>query len=372
MKVCWRSLKQAKNSYAALYAACELDGFILEETDRPRRDVTLYSLNSVTAPRLFEEIRGAECITVAGGPYPSACWKEVSQYADFVVVGEGEETLPRLLAHIDSGGTSPIPGVATEEGYIPARRSVILDAYPPFTRVCGTIEITRGCPNRCTYCQTPRLSGGWMRHRSIDSIRAAASRYHDIRFVTPNALAYGSDGRNIRLDRVERLLSSLEGNIYFGTFPGEVRPEHITEESLDIVSRYSAASRIHFGAQSGSDRVLARLRRGHTTDDVLSALDLCREFGITPVVDFILGFPFETPEDQKMTLSLIRETVRQGRAHIHRFLPLPGTPLQDAPAGRVIPEVERALGRLAQKGHITGSIIPAEVKFSMHDRDSDT
>lgn len=370
MRVFWRSLKQAKNSYAALYAACEREGYTMEETSRPSREVTVYSLTSITAPRLREELAEADCLTIAGGPHPSACWQEVAGYADFVVVGEGEETLPRLLAHIEDGGTGPIPGVATREGFIPAGRSVILDAYPPFTSVRGMIEITRGCPHRCAYCQTPRLFGGWMRHRSIDTIRAAASAYRDIRFVTPNALAYGSDGRTIRLDRVERLLSSLEGRIFFGTFPGEVRPEHITRESLEVICRYTAGTRLHFGAQSGSDRILSRLRRGHTVEDVRSALDGCREFGLTPVVDFILGFPFETAEDQRETLGLVRETVRNGHAHIHRFFPLPRTPLQGAPPAPVIPEVERVIGRLAQRGLVSGSLIPPEIKFCRQDPDS--
>jgi len=370
MRVFWRSLKQAKNSYAALYAACEREGYIMEETSRPSREVTAYSLTSITAPRLREEMAGADCITIAGGPHPSACWQEVAEYTDFVVVGEGEETLPRLLAHIEDGGTGPIPGVATREGFIPAGRSVILDAYPPFSSIRGMIEITRGCPHRCAYCQTPRLCGGWMRHRSIDTIRTAASAYRDIRFVTPNALAYGSDGRTIRLDRVERLLSSLEGRIFFGTFPGEVRPEHISRESVEVICRYTAGTRLHFGAQSGSDRILSRLRRGHTVEDVRCALDCCREYGLTPVVDFILGFPFETPEDQQETLGLVRETVRDGHARLHRFFPLPGTPLRDASPGPVTPGVERVIGRLAQQGVVSGSLIPPEIKFCRQDPDS--
>jgi Fe-S oxidoreductase len=167
-----------------------------------------------------------------------------------------------------------------------------------------------------------------MRHRSIDAIATWARRYRDIRLVSPNALAYGSDGRSPRLDKVERLLRALKGNVFFGTFPSEVRPEFITEQSLDLVTTYCANTRLAFGAQSGSDRVLSALHRGHTVQDVEQAIDRCIE-RLTPVVDFILGLPMEEAEDQERTLHLIREIVRNGQVRVHRFLPLPGTPLRD-------------------------------------------
>ncbi|WP_243669207.1 TIGR04013 family B12-binding domain/radical SAM domain-containing protein [Methanoculleus chikugoensis] len=231
-------------------------------------------------------------------------------------------------------GRDPPPGVATAAGYTPARHTVLLDGYPPFSQIKGFVEITRGCPFSCGYCQTPRLFGRCMRHRSIDEIARYASRYRDIRFVTPpNAFAYGSDGVHLRLDRVERLLRSLKGRVYFGTFPpGEVRPECVSRQSVELVLDHCANTRLHFGAQSGSDRVLRRLHRGgHTVEDVVRAFDLCREHGLVPVVDFILGLPFESDDDQRATLDLVKMVARGGKAHIHYFMPLPGTPpLQDA------------------------------------------
>jgi len=62
---------------------------------------------------------------------------------------------------------------------------VCLDEHPPFDsrRLCGPIEITRGCPHACAYCQTPRLFGHTVRHRSIPSIVEAAGAYRDVRFM---------------------------------------------------------------------------------------------------------------------------------------------------------------------------------------------
>ena len=78
-----------------------------------------------------------------------------------------------------------------------------LDSYPPFAKILAPIEISRGCPWGCAYCQTPRLFGTCMRHRSIPIIAEFARRHKDIRFTSPNSLAYGSDGRRPRLEKVE-------------------------------------------------------------------------------------------------------------------------------------------------------------------------
>jgi B12-binding domain/radical SAM domain protein len=364
MRVNWREINAARNSFACLAPACSLYGFNLHPVKGPEPDVTCYSLNSLNEPRYREEIRKAPCTTIVGGPHATACPREVARYADYVVAGEGEFTLPRLLARLEEGKEGPIPGVATKEGGIPADHSVRLDAFPPFSVIKGYIEISRGCPFGCAFCQTPRIFGSSMRHRSVDVIAGYARRYRDIRLVSPNALAYGSDGRNPNLPKVELLLSALEGNIYFGTFPNEVRPEFVTGEALELISRYCANTRIAFGIQSGSDRVLRWIGRGHTIGDGIRAMELCREHGFTPVVDLILGFPFEEEEDEAATLDVIRQVVRSGRVRLHRFIPLPGTPLAGTRPRPVGPEAGRLLGRLALAGKVTGSWTDPAIRFS--------
>ncbi|NLB01533.1 MAG: TIGR04013 family B12-binding domain/radical SAM domain-containing protein, partial [Methanomicrobiales archaeon] len=116
MKIHWRHITSASNSFAALAAACETHGYSLETADGPCSDITCYSLNSINERAYRDEIAGADCITIVGGPHASACYREVAEYADYVVVGEGEYTLPALLSAIEEG-RSPPPGVATAAGY---------------------------------------------------------------------------------------------------------------------------------------------------------------------------------------------------------------------------------------------------------------
>jgi len=371
MKVNWRFTNASRNSYAALFAACETAGFTLNPVKTPTADVTCYSLNSINAGTLLKEIAKAGCITIAGGPHATACYRDVVREADYVIVGEGEYALPALLSCINEGRVPRVPGVATKDGFIPPDRTVLLDAYPPFSRIKGYIEISRGCPFGCAYCQTPRIFGHSMRHRTIDSIERWSRNYRDIRFVTPNALAYGSDGRSPNLVKVKRLLSRLSGNIYLGTFPSEVRPEFVTDEALDLISTYCANNRLHFGAQSGSNQILERLGRGHGISEVVAAVELCRDHGLTPVVDFIVGFPFETDDDQRATGDLIRWVTDRGSVHVHLFTPLPGTPLAGTAARSLLPEIEHLLGNLSLKGRLTGSWSDPKTRFNRRKQGND-
>ena len=361
MRVNFRRSGGTANTEAVLAAALERDGRSLHTAAGPDGDVTCYSLNIANAPALLAEMAGAGCLTVAGGPYASACWEEVARVADWVVVGEGERTLARLLDAIEQGSAIPVPGTATVAGgLVSADHAVRLDAYPPFSRRKGYIECSRGCPHACAYCQTPRLFQGGMRHRSIDACTSAARTLPDVRFVTPNAFAYGSDGRAPRFEKVRRLLAALareNARIWFGTFPSEVRPEFITDEGLELVQEFCANTRVHFGIQSGSDRVLAALGRGHSVADGLSAVDRVLDHGFVPVVDVILGFPLETDGDQEETLALVEYLARRGcRIHAHRFMPLPGTPLASRPARPLLPTARQRVGRLALEGKLTGSV----------------
>ncbi|MGW4799305.1 TIGR04013 family B12-binding domain/radical SAM domain-containing protein, partial [Nonomuraea sp. NPDC004297] len=89
----------------------------------------------------------------------------------------------------------------------------------------------------------------------------------DVRFITPTSLSYGSQGPDPDLGAVEELLAGVKeelprnGRVFFGSFPSEVRPEHVTPEAMRLLRRYVANDNLIIRAQSDSDRVLARRRR---------------------------------------------------------------------------------------------------------------
>ncbi len=392
--------KHNLNSVAALTGALEVDprtsalplGFIWQDERLiPRLDalametdqlVVALSFATADVPdtvALITDLRALRFtpFVIAGGPHPSARPAEVLLLGvDAVVVGEGEAVLPALLERLTAGASpTGLPGVAVlaGEGHLlqgPRPQPIDLDAYPPLGvahRRFGPIEITRGCPSACTFCQTSFLFGGKMRHRSVESVVAGVRQaieqgYSYVRFVTPNAFAYQAEdnGQAVNLDDIEHLLQGMadlvgKERVFFGTFPSEVGPETVTREGVALVRRYCGNDNLIFGAQSGSDRMLRRLRRRHTVADVYHAAEVIAAGGLTPVVDLIFGLPGEEAEDVAATLRLMEDLVAIGAIlHTHTFMPLPGTPLENAPPGRVDPALHRLLDRLASQGHQIG------------------
>jgi B12-binding domain/radical SAM domain protein len=352
-----------KNSYSIAALMPLVEAGIARE---PKEGIMLYSFASAQAEEVYGEVRRAavDAVYIAGGPHPSALPEEVLEHFDFVVIGEGEETLPELLQAIKDGSDpARVKGIAYKcQGQVKLtekRSPVDLDSYPPFGKILAPLEISRGCPWGCTYCQTPRLFGFCMRHRSIPIIAQYARRHKDIRFTSPNSLAYGSDGRVPRLEKVEALLKVLAEQkkpIYFGTFPSEVRPEFVTPAALELIVKYCANKSLSLGGQSGSPAVLRSIGRGHGCAEITAACELALDYGLVPQVDLIFGLPTELEEDQRMTLDLVRWiAAKGGKVRAHRFMPLPGTPLAAAQPAPLAPDVVGYLGKMALEGRLTGT-----------------
>ena len=314
---------------------------------------------------------------VAGGPHPSGDWQQTLNMGfDVVVVGEGEKSFAELLTSLygdaDLGHTK---GLAYRNGLetrpVFAGRSARvenLDDYPPFAErfpLFSPIEITRGCPWACKYCQATHLFGGRMRHRSVENIIkwVEVSKKHDrpeMRFITPDALAYGSDGRHLRLDLLAEMLKGVNAVVgrehtYLGSFPSEVRPESVSREAIELIREFAINDNILIGAQSGSQRMLDLSHRGSTVQDIYRAVQITLDAGITANVDFIFGMPEETEEDRESTRKVIQDLAAMGaRIHSHIFMPLAGTPWANALPGRMDEKTHSLLGRLTGKGQHFG------------------
>jgi B12-binding domain/radical SAM domain protein len=328
--------------------------------------------------RLRGRFKGTPVLWIAGGPHPTADPEGTLRLGfDIVVRGEGEATLLDLLRTIIAGGDwGDVLGIAFRNAagamQLTGRRpSIDLNGFPPFPlrrrRVVGPIEITRGCPFACAFCQTSHLAGVQPRHRNIETICRYAGvirqrGLRDVRVLTPNAFSYGSpDGKTLNLPALESLLSALrqtlgqEGRLYFGSFPSEVRPEHVTDATLQLITRYANNDNLVIGAQSGSPEVLKHCGRGHTVADVFSAVARSVAAGLTPHVDFIFGLPGETPDDMKRTIQVIRELVAIGALiHAHTFMPLPQTRFAHQPPGRIHGRLRSIIREMVHDGTLHG------------------
>ena len=347
----------------------------LARGDRTIVAFSFYSPSFPDALAMMRTLRAehpAGWTAIAGGVHATAETQAVLEAGfDLVCVGEGERAILALLQRALAGepleGT---PGFAWRGGRGPKPPPVEpLDEFPPFapkTGLYGAIEITRGCIYACRFCQTPFMSKARFRHRSVDNVRSwvrvmVQSGRRDARFISPTSLSYGSVDSSVNLDAVEQLLAACREELgptrrlFFGTFPSEVRPEHVTAEALQRLKKYVDNDNLIIGGQSGSDAVLLQSRRGHDVEAIVRATRVCVENGFVPNVDFILGLPGEASDEMRATLKLMEQLAGLGaKVHGHTFMPLPGTPFRDAAPGDVPEDAKTKLDTLASQGRLYG------------------
>ena len=342
------------------------------------RVLVLWSFYSPDAAALAEElaeIRSAApgAVHVAGGVHATAePVRTLEAGWDVAAVGEGEAI---FLSLVDAAGDpAGVPGLVYRDatgriqrtGRAPRHELDTYRAFPLTYRRYNPIEITRGCVYACRFCQTPFMFSARFRHRSVANVRwhvrqMREAGLRDVRFITPTSLSYGSQSTEPDLDAVAELLAGAReeigphGRVFFGSFPSEIRPEHISVEALRLVRRYCDNDNLIVGAQSGSADVLATAKRGHDVEEVRRAVRLGVQEGFRINVDMIFGMPGEGPVEVAQSLTLAEELAGLGaRIHAHTFMPLPGTPWRDAPPGDVDSATITAVDRLSSQGALYG------------------
>jgi len=298
-------------------------------------------------------------ITIAGGPHLSLkTANDVLQFFDFVFIGDGESAFKKFLNETLSGHKISQRIIMGDNEDINKYQS-ISEKFKRF----GAIEITRGCPYMCFYCQNSFSKGKQPRHKSIENIIKEIeilirNNFKDIRFITPDLSSYGSpDGKQINVEKFREFVYEInkfvkgKGRVFLGSFPSEIRPEHINEDILKILKNNTSSKRIIIGAQSGSDEILKKINRGHSVEDVINAVKLLRKYQFEVDVDFIFGFPFETENDLKETKKVIEILTEkyQARIHLHYFMPLPNTPFENLKPKPLTKELRKFLSSLTAR-----------------------
>lgn len=370
--------KRAKSGHSNALQLAEQTAELAKRYQKLAVAFSFHTANVLDMGALIRDMRhklvanySEHALFIAGGPHPSGDPEGTLRLGiDVVVIGEGEATFPHLLdTYFHAHDYQAIPGIAflRDDGCYQANARpapVHLSDFPPFAlrhkRFCP-MEISRGCPWGCYYCQTSFLMGDYMRHRSLESVvayaeRAKRLRCNLLRFITPNAFAYGADdGRSMNLEALEAMLQAVaqiygKDHVYLGSFPSEVRPEHVSATSIALIKTYCANDNLIIGAQSGSDRLLEAIHRGHGVAEILQATQLTLNAGLLPNVDLIFGLPGETQQDREATLQLIARLIAMGaRIHSHVFMPLSGTPLFRSKPGFIDVHTRQVIEQLRGK-----------------------
>jgi tRNA-2-methylthio-N6-dimethylallyladenosine synthase len=215
---------------------------------------------------------------------------------------------------------------------LPARRGSRWHAW---------VSVSVGCDNRCTFCIVPLVRGP-QRSRPLGEVLAevqglARRGVVEVTLLGQNVNTYGRDltvpgsSRRPLFARLLRAVSEVEGirRVRF-TSP---HPHDFTEDVLEAMAECEpVCEHIHFPLQSGSDRVLRRMRRSYRSERYLRWLERIREAvpGVAVTTDIIVGFPGETEADFQETLR-VTEAARFDAAFTFQYSPRPGTPAATYP-----------------------------------------
>lgn len=196
------------------------------------------------------------------------------------------------------------------------------------------VPVMYGCNNFCSYCIVPYVRGR-ERSRDFDAVMAevkglVADGYKEITLLGQNVNSYNKDlSEDKRFPALLKAISELEGDFIIRFMTSH--PRDCTKELLDVMaSSDKIAKHLHLPFQSGNDRVLKEMNRHYDRAKYLSlisyAYELMPELSITS--DVIVGFPGETYEEFKDTLSLLEE-VNFTSLFTFIFSPRPGTKAYD-------------------------------------------
>ncbi|TET45084.1 radical SAM protein [candidate division TA06 bacterium] len=284
---------------------------------------------------------------VFGGPHVSILPEEPLKTGkvDFVVVGEGEETVVELAQAIRGGDPCQVTGLCMRsngETFLTGRRRPIekldtlpfpdwtlirhIGAYAPpeaYSRRVFTIMTSRGCPFDCSFCVSSKLFGKKIRRRSVQNVLAEMVSL--VRNQEAAEIHFADDcftsNRKWVLDfcdAVER--EKLRINL---SFMNGLRADEVDEEVLAALKNAGVRT-VGFGVETGNKSLMEKSGKRLSLDAVEKAFEISRKMGLNTWGFFIIGFPKETRKQALATFALARR-LDPDFAKFFPLVPYPGS-----------------------------------------------
>lgn len=290
---------------------------------------------SVLTFNLLDCLKTAEIIKQAnknikicfGGFHPTLYPEETCRLdnVDFVVMGEGEETFAELISKlvddIDCKRFDEIDGL----GWVDNSGNVVLNKHrkpisnlselplpahdlidiSKYTHVLSNesktayIQTSRGCPFGCRFCDMRRTT---FRSRDEDSV------IREIKYLYCKGIKeifFLDDTITVNKKRVIKLCQRIMDEKIKIKYKISSRVNTVDEEILYYLKR-SGCVRIHYGVESGSQRILDYLEKGITIEQIVKAFEMTKQAGIATYAYLMVGVPTETKDDFEATLSLVK------------------------------------------------------------------
>jgi len=310
-----------------------------------RSDIVCISTITSTAVKAYamgRRLRALHIPVIMGGAHPTFLPDEALEYGDFVVRGEGENTLVELLEHMDKGipHLEDIKGLSYRNGEGKNVHNPVRDFLedldnlptPDFSLVHNwtpsntyPVATSRGCPYECSFCSVIGMFGRRYRCKSVEAtlaeLKHAVSVSKAVKFIVDDNFA--ADKR-----RTKQILSAMIAEKIRTRWSAQVRTEVGKDPELLRLMADSGCDTLFIGLESINPKTLKAYNKKQDLQDIISCIREVRDHGIHLHGMFVLGA--ETDDVQT-----IRETVDFAQRlaidtiQIMILTPLPGTPLFD-------------------------------------------
>jgi anaerobic magnesium-protoporphyrin IX monomethyl ester cyclase len=284
------------------------------------------------------------CIVILCGADATDHYSEyLDQGADYVLLGEGEETLGELLDQLSAGNeaqAAQIIGLASRFTLRPSRRPDLtqLDSlpFPAWDLVdvpkykklwierhgyySMNMVTTRGCPYHCNWCAKP-IWGQRYHSRSPQNV-ATEMKWLKENFA-PDHIWFADDIFGLKPNWVEQFAELLIENNAVVPFKCLKRADLVTEKTALALAK-AGCKTVWLGAESGSQKILNAMDKGDKVEDIYRAAQLLHKNNIEVGFFLQFGYPGETWEDVQLTLKMVREC-KPDDVGISVSYPLPGT-----------------------------------------------
>ncbi len=298
------------------------------------------------------KISWPSCRVVLGGPHPTVEPERSFQYAkdvDFIACGEGEQTFFELVESLRNGGSGlqHIRGLycrdaSTGRISFAGPRDVLLDLSTTGAPNLSLVEIERylelpqspgiwkrtwnmftqrGCAFDCSFCASPKLHDHKVRFLPVPMVIAeikTAVSEHRIEHVCFRDSNFTMN----RARTIEICLELIRQGVKV-SWNCETRV-NLVDPSLLRIMKSAGCSKISFGVESGSPRILKTIDKKINLVQIKDAFKWCKETGIMTQAFFMVGFPTETDADLRATMALIKQ-IKPDFLFVSVVVPLPGT-----------------------------------------------
>lgn len=289
-----------------------------------------------------------EAKIIWGGSHPTFFAKETitNNLIDAVCVGEGELTMAELAQDKSWSEINGLIYKRNGEVIVNPARALHNPAQMPLfnwnlvpREILSRINLipsltSRGCPHACTFCINAILKNCW-RPRTVEQVLTDLQIIKNNNYFKSKKLRFWDENFFVDIGRARKIIAGMLEQDLILSWETTIRADYIRSDMVDdeLLSQMkkSGCYLLSFGAESGSPRILQKIKKQVTPEQILNSAKMCLKHEIIPQYSFMIGLPGETREDMNLTLKLIDQLVKLSpKVQIlgpQAFRPYPGSEL---------------------------------------------